>query len=101
MTNGEYIISAFSNATIRKCKNKDYTYIEVEQDDKWIADFNIEWWHSEYNVEDIRQLPPVKPQELSSDIEEIEEIINCDADSETKCKMISNILIAKPHYFEK
>ena len=28
-------------------------------------------------------------------LEEIEEIINCDADAETKCKMISNILTAK------
>lgn len=35
------------------------------------------------------------------DIKEIVEIINCDADAETKCKMISNILTAKPHYFEK
>lgn len=34
------------------------------------------------------------------DMEEIKEIINCDADAETKCKMISNILNAKPHYFE-
>ena len=40
-------------------------------------------------------------QELSRDMEEIEEVINCDADAETKCKMISNILTAKPHYFEK
>lgn len=27
--------------------------------------------------------------------------MNCDADAETKCKMISNILTAKPHYFEE
>ena len=40
-------------------------------------------------------------QQSSRDLEEIEEVINCDADAETKCKMISNILIAKPHYFEK
>jgi len=38
-------------------------------------------------------------QELSRDMEEIEEVINCDVDAETKCKMISNILTAKPHYF--
>ncbi len=38
--------------------------------------------------------------ESSRDMAEIEEIINCDADAETKCKMISNILTAKPHYFE-
>lgn len=40
-------------------------------------------------------------QELSRDMEEIMEIINCDADAEIKCKMISNILTAKPHYFEE
>lgn len=40
-------------------------------------------------------------QEPSRDMEEIVEVINCDADAETKCKMISNILIAKPHYFEE
>lgn len=38
-------------------------------------------------------------QEPSRDMEEIEEVINCNADAETKCKMISNILTAKPHYF--
>jgi hypothetical protein len=40
-------------------------------------------------------------QEPCKDMEEIREVINCDADAETKCKMISNILTAKPHYFEK
>ncbi len=40
-------------------------------------------------------------QEPSRDMEEIKEAINCDADAETKCKMISNILTAKPHYFEE
>ena len=39
-------------------------------------------------------------QESSRDIEEIAEIMKCDADAETKLKMISNILSAKPHYFE-
>jgi DNA-directed RNA polymerase subunit RPC12/RpoP len=43
----------------------------------------------------------IKTLELSRDMEEIEEVINCDADTETKCKMIYNILTAKPHYFEK
>ena len=38
-------------------------------------------------------------QEPSRDIKEIAEIMKCDADAETKCKMISNILTAKPHYF--
>lgn len=40
-------------------------------------------------------------QEPSRDMEEISEVLKCDADAETKCKMISNILNAKPHYFEK
>ena len=48
MINEEKILNAFPNATTRICKNGDYTYIKVEQDDKWIADFNIEWWHVEY-----------------------------------------------------
>ena len=38
-------------------------------------------------------------QEPSRDIKEIAEIMKCDADAETKCKMISNILTDKPHYF--
>ena len=40
-------------------------------------------------------------QELCRDMEEIREVMSCDADAETKCKMISNILTTKPHYFEK
>lgn len=48
MTNGEKALNGFSNATIRRCKNEDFTYIEVEQNDKWIADFNIDWWNAEY-----------------------------------------------------
>ena len=40
-------------------------------------------------------------QEPCRDMEEIREVMGCDADAETKCKMISNILTAKPHYFEK
>lgn len=40
-------------------------------------------------------------QEPSRDMEEIAEIMECDADAETKCKMISYILTAKPHYFEE
>ena len=39
-------------------------------------------------------------KEPSRNMKEIEEVINCDTDAETKCKMISNILTAKPHYFE-
>ena len=40
-------------------------------------------------------------QQSNRDIKEIAEIMKCDADAETKCKMISNILTAKPHYFEE
>lgn len=40
-------------------------------------------------------------QEACEDIEEIREVMSCDADAETKCKMISNILNAKPHYFKE
>lgn len=39
-------------------------------------------------------------QQKINDLKEIEEVINCDADAETKCKMISNILTDKPHYFD-
>lgn len=40
-------------------------------------------------------------QEPSRDMEEIAEIMKCDADAETKCKMISNVITAKPHYFKE
>ena len=46
----------------------------------------------------VKAIPSAEP---SRDMEEIAEVINCDADAETKCKMISNILTAKPHYFEE
>lgn len=39
-------------------------------------------------------------QELSKDMEEIGEIINCDANAEIKLKMITNIIYSKPHYFK-
>ena len=42
----------------------------------------------------------VLSQEPNRDMEEIAEIMKSDVDAETKCKMISNILTAKPHYFE-
>ena len=48
MTNGEKLKETFPNVTIRIWKNKGFTYIGVEQDDAWIADFNINWWNSEY-----------------------------------------------------
>ena len=39
-------------------------------------------------------------QELSRDTVEIQEILNCDADDETKLRMITNIMHSKPHYFK-
>lgn len=58
-------------------------------------------WHTRPNEEDIEQAIKALEQEPNRDMEEIREIMECDADVETKCKMISNILTAKPHYFEK
>lgn len=54
----------------------------------------------EYN-EAINMAIQALEQEPNRDIKEIAEIMKCDADAETKCKMISNILTAKPHYFEE
>lgn len=55
----------------------------------------VEW------LKDYKQLK-LQQHKQSSDrnIEEIAEIMQSDVDAETKCKMISNILTAKPHYFE-
>ena len=39
-------------------------------------------------------------EEVNRDIKEIAEVLQSDADAKTKYKMISNILSAKPHYFE-
>jgi len=38
--------------------------------------------------------------EYKRNIEEIAEVMKCDADAETKCRMVNNILNAKPHYFK-
>lgn len=48
MTNGEKTLNVFPNATTRIVENEGFTYIEVEQNDKWIADFDMEWWNAEY-----------------------------------------------------
>lgn len=40
-------------------------------------------------------------QEPCRDIEEIKEIMECDADAEIKLKMISNVVYSKPHYFRE
>ena len=47
MTNGENILNAFPNVTTRILETKGFRYIEVEQNDKWIADFDIDWWNAE------------------------------------------------------
>lgn len=55
----------------------------------------------EYQGKTIREwMKIIAEQEPNRDIEEIAEIMKSDTDAETKCKMISNILTAKPHYFE-
>ena len=68
---------------------------------KHIKLINGQICYSQFFVEAIEMAIKVLEQQPSKDMEEIEEVINCDADAETKCKMISNILTAKPHYFEK
>ena len=45
----------------------------------------------------IKSIPSAEPYR---DMEEIEEIINCDAAAEIKLKMISNIVHSKPHHFK-
>lgn len=77
--------------TEKVIKMRDATPEERELVDKYIKGISkpigVDFWDLE--------------QEPSRDIEEIKEIMECDTDAETKCKMISNILTAKPHYFEK
>jgi len=48
MTNGEKILNAFPNAIARIIQHEGSSYIEVEKDDEWVADFDMEWWNSEY-----------------------------------------------------
>ena len=50
MTNGERILNDFLNVTTRIFNNKGFIYIEVEQNDKWIADFDIEWWNLDVGI---------------------------------------------------
>ena len=64
--------------------------IELERAKHWDG-------HTEKDVTRLLSLE----QEPCDDIEEIREVMSCDADAETKCKMISNILTAKPHYFKE
>ena len=51
------------------------------------------------NIDVKRILAKYAEQEPCRDMEEIREVMGCDVDAETKCKMIFNILTAKPHYF--
>ena len=67
--------------------------LQSAKDDPCVIDAMIDWA--------IRRIKTIPSAEPSRDMEEIEEVINCDADAETKCNMISNILNAKPHYFKK
>ncbi len=52
MTNGRKTLDTFPNTITKLCKNKELTYIELEKDDKWIGDINLEWWNSEYKEQD-------------------------------------------------
>lgn len=45
MTNGEFIKRLFQRVTIRKCTNKDFNYIAVEQNKKWLGYFSEDWWN--------------------------------------------------------
>lgn len=56
--------------------------------------------YMELKLEELERRIEALEKEPSRNIEEIAEIMKSDADAETKCKMISNILTAKPHYFE-
>ena len=51
-------------------------------------------------IEVLEMVINVLEQDLSRNMEEIAEVIKSNVDAETKCKMISNILTVKPHYFE-
>ena len=54
MTNGEKILNALpKTVTIRLWKNENFTYIEIEHNNNWIADFSIEWWNSKVESEEM------------------------------------------------
>ena len=50
---------------------------------------------------DIEEAIKTLEQEPCIDMEEIREVMSCDANAETKCKMISEIVNGKPHYFKE
>lgn len=58
------------------------------------------WIEREPQLQTYKTCLEALEQQSDRNIKEIEEVMQSDADAETKCKMISNILTAKPHYFE-
>lgn len=58
------------------------------------------WIEREPYIQTYKTCLEVLEHEPSRDMEEISEILNCDADAEIKLKMISNIVHSKPHYFK-
>ena len=65
----------------------------------WLLDKDDENRRCHYCVDMDEWVSKTNADEPNRDMEEIEEIMKSDADAETKYKMISNILTAKPHYF--
>lgn len=55
----------------------------------------------EIKIKELEKRVKALEQEPYDDIKEIREVMSCDANEEIKCKMISNILTAKPHYFKE
>ncbi len=39
----------FPNADVRKVTNADFEYIQIEQNDKWIADVNKDVWNAAFS----------------------------------------------------
>lgn len=85
-------------------KQKWERWLEHDNDHRAVAEkVSCELCAEEHRqlAEWLKELKQLREQEPSRDMEEIEEVINCDADAETKCKMISNILTANSHYFDE
>ena len=51
-------------------------------------------------LEEINEELVGENEELVRNMEEITQIMKCDADAETKCKMVSEIVNGKSHYFK-
>ena len=97
--------------TWEKCQNQKYlSAVDVEIDVEDIVALKMaikalsqeqqsEWEHDH----EILKAYADGQESMNSymrNIEEIAEVMKCDADADTKCRMISNILNAKPHYFK-